>query len=537
MNLLIILLLILFIIFIYNFNPYGITKYLYIDITVVTLFILFLLISRFLFFNQKDIPIFINYPEYNKMYTFQFFYLILYIGITLFIYYLFTKFLFILLDQSIIVTIIFALLVISLLYSFLTIKSSFSNENLFLDIFTYIPCAISDFIEFIKKDYKKTPTTTFILFVIVIIYFILFFFIPQMYKEFNKRGSISFLKESRYLNEEVFIISQEELNKKISERLPFYDKLFTKLDNPEERKKIERTRLHHKKCKEYLKEKELIEPFISISTQDKQDIYSLERYYKNKKMSLLKSVDNNKYRDTYINCLSYSPETIDANENENLFDTSHVLCNYDCNRNLYFSYLFEHILDDFPVLKLELLKTQDTYYELKDKLIEFIKTPSSIINNQNVTDNTLYHYSISLWVYFNSFNKEINERQTIISYGNLPSLFYYPSENKLVLILNQNEYDEETGVQSKKMYETKEVLLQKWNHIVMSYQYGKFDLFINNRLVSSVKNVVPRINKLDRLFIGSEKNVNVGGVYNVEYFNIPLYQSDINYLYKTFEEP
>lgn len=46
------------------------------------------------------------------------------------------------------------------------------------DLIFYIPCLITDSIDFIKKDYSNTPSTTFIVFLIILIYTTIFFLIP-----------------------------------------------------------------------------------------------------------------------------------------------------------------------------------------------------------------------------------------------------------------------------------------------------------------------------------------------------------------------
>jgi hypothetical protein len=50
--------------------------------------------------------------------------------------------------------------------------------TLIKDFIFYIPCLITDAIDFIKKDYLNTPSTTFIVFLMILIYTALFFLIP-----------------------------------------------------------------------------------------------------------------------------------------------------------------------------------------------------------------------------------------------------------------------------------------------------------------------------------------------------------------------
>ena len=68
----------------------------------------------------------------------------------------------------------------------------------------------------------------------------------------------------------------------------------------------------------------------------------------------------------------------------------------------------------------------------------------------------------------------------------------------------------------------------------MNYSYGKFDLFINNNLVSS-RNLLPVMSPQEMLIVGSSDNSNVGGICNMKYYNIPLTASKINSIYKKFK--
>ena len=79
------------------------------------------------------------------------------------------------------------------------------------------------------------------------------------------------------------------------------------------------------------------------------------------------------------------------------------------------------------------------------------------------------------------------------------------------------------------VYEIEKFPLQKWNNIVVNYDSGILDIFINAKLVSSITNVVPYMN-MDQLTVGSDNGIG-GGVCNVVYFPSTMSKEriDINY--------
>lgn len=78
--------------------------------------------------------------------------------------------------------------------------------TLIKDVIFYIPCLITDSIDFIKQDYANTPSTTFILFIIIIIYSIIFFLVPLI----NTDGGHLLVSKPQNLNQ-VTQISTDEL--------------------------------------------------------------------------------------------------------------------------------------------------------------------------------------------------------------------------------------------------------------------------------------------------------------------------------------
>jgi hypothetical protein len=83
------------------------------------------------------------------------------------------------------------------------------------------------------------------------------------------------------------------------------------------------------------------------------------------------------------------------------------------------------------------------------------------------------------------------------------------------------------------IYKTNNILLQKWNNIIINYSGGTFDVFLNGELVKSSIEVVPYYT-YENLTIGENNGIK-GGICNVVYFRHSLTSSNIYYLYNTLK--
>ena len=91
---------------------------------------------------------------------------------------------------------------------------------------------------------------------------------------------------------------------------------------------------------------------------------------------------------------------------------------------------------------------------------------------------------------------------------------------------NLLDFDEEGN---RIIYIKDNVLLQKWNNVIINYSGGILDIFINGELVKSDIGVVPYYT-LDNLTTGKDGGVN-GGICNVVYFKRPLTALNVYILY------
>jgi hypothetical protein len=154
-----------------------------------------------------------------------------------------------------------------------------------------------------------------------------------------------------------------------------------------------------------------------------------------------------------------------------------------------------------------------------------------------------YNYAISFWAFFDSENpSKTNQYTSILNYGNKPNILFNPMDNTLIFVSNKADASainnftlsqlEENGNQV--LYEHKNVLLQKWNHIIVNYNGGTLDIFINGKLKKSVIGVIP-YKTLDTLQVGSENGIQ-GGICNLNYFDNVLNMQQIYYLYNLLKD-
>ena len=160
-----------------------------------------------------------------------------------------------------------------------------------------------------------------------------------------------------------------------------------------------------------------------------------------------------------------------------------------------------------------------------------------------------YQYGISFWVFVHAAGTNMNEHYSkytsLLNFGGKPNVLYNGGTNTLLITMevaedtpssdNDNPKNElykltdldENG--NRILYENTNFLLQKWNNIIINYNGGVLDIFLNGELVKSNIGVVPYY-KLDNLTIGENEGID-GGICNVVYFRKSLTRSNIYYLY------
>jgi hypothetical protein len=213
----------------------------------------------------------------------------------------------------------------------------------------------------------------------------------------------------------------------------------------------------------------------------------------------------------------------------------------------------------------------------------------SLLNTESTTPSSVtepkrnYHYAVSFWFYLDSFppntSSAYNKTSNILSFGGNPAIRYNAVTNSLVItmkyddnckIINRKHVNNRVKAKAKakdqnitegfnqmqteiknKIEEVKtmpmeveldeignmivyvkpDVLLQKWNNVVINYNGGTLDIFYNAELVKSAIEMVPCI-MYDSLKIGDVNGVS-GNVANVLYFSDSLDYLTVHTLYSS----
>jgi hypothetical protein len=385
-------------------------------------------------------------------------------------------------------------------------NSSFNSSYLDLmkTIIMYIPCLITDAIDFIKKDYTNTPSTVFIVFVLIMFYLLFFYMIPFFRKQQYKNDGVLLVEKAAYLNTTVLSITTNELKEKIFNQRPFYDRWFQKM------------LAQQSNAKEVTKKTDTETEIIETTTKTKEfnvppDKITMPYYLKKQEGFNSLQVEDSQMIPFHMfkSRLKNDYETTDKELEE-----------YE-ERNLMQEFIEEH-----PQVLTVIEKLQYMYSTAFASWDTLKSIPFILSSDENRITKYNYHYSITAWVYLQQIQS--NKIQHIYSFGNRPSLFYDPVESSLVVVSGH------LTPNYKILYKTNKILFQRWNFIVMNYRHGTLDLFINNNLVGTYTKVLSHLNTDDILIVGSSKNERIGGICNMKYYELPLGIRKIDTIYKSF---
>ena len=493
------------------YNPYKILDYVQLPLIIIYL----LLFSFILLFVFKTASVEMKYFNFSTdLYThtktyFKLLLIVFCVFIAGFVSYNIIKSVFLKsIEISSIFTIILMLLILSIINSIFDVNTT-KDPNPILDILKnivfYIPCLISDAINFAKNDYKNTPTTTFILFIIIVI-IILIYTSYYFLNKTNNSTDIILVDKAINLNGLILSLSKRELNDMIISSRPFYERALYKLQNQADTKYD-----------------------ISLNADPSLNIIPIIPSYAD---NLTRAIYKRKF-EGFTNVIS--DETIPIHLK--ISDYNRYILQQAMWKNPSISENINTMTDsssnDIGIYIKSIIDAQTSAMSIYKSVMLYLATfnnanfSKTFVNDLN-TNN--YNYSMSSWVYLNRENAmpitSEDKKNVIIKYGNRPSLYFNISTKELTL----ETIDSNDNIIVH--YRTNNILYQRWNHIVINNNYGTTDLFINGNLVGSYKNIVDyEISKDELLQVGALNNNILGGIARVCYYQTPLSLSDIKKQY------
>lgn len=126
------------------------------------------------------------------------------------------------------------------------------------------------------------------------------------------------------------------------------------------------------------------------------------------------------------------------------------------------------------------------------------------------------HYAVIADIWINpqptSTSLAYNQDTNLLSFGERVKIEYNGQQPKDIIVKAKDGKQEIVVVRTP-------VKFQSWNRIVINYDHGTLDVFVNNELVKSIQNV-PYL-AVGSIQGGSENGIN-GGIKNIRVFNKPL---------------
>ena len=152
-----------------------------------------------------------------------------------------------------------------------------------------------------------------------------------------------------------------------------------------------------------------------------------------------------------------------------------------------------------------------------------------------------YNYGLSCWLFIDGSNTN-DKFYSLLDYGGKPNVQYRGIDNTFIITID-NQMVNGNPIKNKEnldefgniiIYKNTDMLLQKWNNVVINYKSGILDIFINGELIQSFKGYIPYMKK-DNITSGDKNGIH-GGICNVVYFDKSLNLVQIQNVYNSVKD-
>lgn len=350
-----------------------------------------------------------------------------------------------------------------------TLKKNKVLGNLFYILFI-IPCLFHDTVKFIYNQFRHTPKMVYLIFIIELVIVLSYVLFPMIYKFIYT--DIKDVKDHKTLLKiEMKNVEMEEYSIKSS--LKKIKRDIKKLSD-----KIKENNIEEIKKKGYDNENE--------KEDLKKYLIDLDIKEKTKRGDIIRVIQ------VEIPKIRILETRLENNNNK-----------------------LDAMKKFKPKWNATVLLRKPIYLEKEKKIFGKVKQDSENYYHYN------YNFAISSWIFLRGNKSFSNEFRNILKFNNNSTISYNAYNNKLKVMMNNNEFG------NKKEYIYKNFPLQKWTNIVLNYDSGVLDIFVDSKLVSSTNGILDRINSKEMTIGGNVK----GGICNVVYFpnSISKERIDLNY--------
>lgn len=149
-----------------------------------------------------------------------------------------------------------------------------------------------------------------------------------------------------------------------------------------------------------------------------------------------------------------------------------------------------------------------------------------------------YQFGMSAWFTINP--QPDNTRAAFTKFTNIISrdgapVVEYKSSTRTLRISTMVMDEQQTRIKES-FYETQDIPLQTWNNIVVNYDGGTMDVFLNGELVTSKPNVIPYETDTTIMVRAGENDGLEGGICNVVCFHKSMTREAIKFQYMLLKE-
>jgi len=405
------------------------------------------------------------------------------LGISAIILYLFSTNVLFTIAGTQMLMITFSILLMSLGYYLLkknkvvnnTLKNNKGLGNLFYILFI-IPCLFHDTVKFIYNQFRHTPKMVYLVFIIELVIVLSYVLFPMIYKFIYtdikdvKDHKLLLKKELESIRTEKYFINRN-IKKKKKKILKMNDKIkennIKEILNPEN------------EYYEPSNEEDLKIYLTNLEITEQTDIIKVIQEEIPKIKKLTEKLENNSEKIKEMEKFKKGNKEVSAS----------------------------------------ILLRKPIYLEKETKIFGKAKSESEYYHYN-------HNFAINCWVFLRGNQSPSNKFKNILKFNENSAISYNAYNNKLKITMNDIDYGNNRIV-DKKEYIYKNFPLQKWANIVLNYDSGILDIFINSKLVSTIDGVLDKINSKEMTVGGNVK----GGICNVVYFpnSISKERIDLNY--------